>query len=94
MHISGLANCYSCPDAEGWGFFCRGCCYLRHTRNSHMELKKLPADFVYVPEMYSDDYFPGFLVDKVKGALQETVTFIEAGGIRRRRSRRRLTKLC
>ena len=44
-----------------------------------MELKKLPADFAYLPEMYSDGYFPDFLVDKVKGALQETVAFIEEG---------------
>jgi Family of unknown function (DUF5713) len=37
--------------------------------------KKLPSDFEYLKEMYEDDYFPDFLVDKIKN----TVSFIEQG---------------
>ena len=28
--------------------------------------KKLNKDFVYLKDMYNDDYYPKFLVDKVK----------------------------
>ena len=41
---------------------------------------KLPADFKYVPDMYSDSYFPKDLVDKIKIAMQKVVAFIEEGG--------------
>lgn len=39
----------------------------------------LPADFEYVPDMYQDSYFPKFLVEKVKDAIKEVVSFIEKG---------------
>jgi hypothetical protein len=41
---------------------------------------KLPADFEYLPDMYSDGYFPNFLVDKVKEIIKKAVVFIEEGG--------------
>ena len=41
--------------------------------------KKLPADFAYLKDMYEDDYFPNFLVDKIKEIIQTTVSFIEEG---------------
>lgn len=44
-----------------------------------MSHKKLPEDFVYLADMYNDDYFPKFLVDKLKGFLKEVVQFIEQG---------------
>ena len=44
-----------------------------------MKTPKLPADFAYLPEMYQDEYFPDFLVDKIKGAIQRAVRFIEEG---------------
>ena len=44
-----------------------------------MSPKKLPADFKYLPEMYSDQYFPNFLVDKIKDIIKEAVKFIEEG---------------
>ena len=44
-----------------------------------MSPKKIPADFEYLPEMYSDQYFPNFLVDKIKDIIKETVKFIEEG---------------
>lgn len=42
-----------------------------------MDAKKLPEDFRYLPEMYEDEYFPNFLVDKIKDTIKETVKFIE-----------------
>jgi hypothetical protein len=45
-----------------------------------MDNKKLPDDFNYLPDMYNDQYFPNFLVDKVKEAIIEAVVFIEKGG--------------
>ena len=44
-----------------------------------MSNKKLPEDFKYLPEMYADQYFPNFLVDKVKNVIKEVVVFIEEG---------------
>lgn len=41
--------------------------------------KKLPADFEYLKDMYADNYFPDFLVDKLKDAIKEVVAFIEEG---------------
>lgn len=41
--------------------------------------KKLPADFKYLPEMYGDSYFPKFLVDKVRSAIQKVAKYIEEG---------------
>ena len=34
---------------------------------------------LYLEEMYSDNYFPIFLVDKVKAALTEVVNILESG---------------
>ena len=39
--------------------------------------KKLNEDFVYLKEMYDDDYYPKFLVDKVKDCIVELVHFLE-----------------
>jgi len=44
-----------------------------------MNTQKLPADFVFLPEMYEDDYFPNKQVDKVKGAIQKVAAFLEKG---------------
>ncbi len=44
-----------------------------------MAIKKLPADFEYLKEMFQDTYYPRFLVEKVKEIIQETVVFIENG---------------
>jgi hypothetical protein len=44
-----------------------------------MNNAKLPGDFKYLPDMYADQYFPGFLVDKVKETIKEAVAFIEQG---------------
>ncbi len=42
-------------------------------------VKKLPDDFDYLKDMYADDYFPNFLVDKVKDLIRNTVSYIEGG---------------
>ena len=34
---------------------------------------------LYVTEMYRDGYFPKFLVDKVKSALEDVVQYLESG---------------
>jgi methyl-accepting chemotaxis protein len=41
--------------------------------------KKLPTDFEYLKDMYGDDYFPNFLVDKIRDLIKDTVLFIEEG---------------
>ncbi|PZF73340.1 DUF5713 family protein [Taibaiella soli] len=41
--------------------------------------KKLSTDFEYLKDMYADDYFPDFLVDKVRDAIKKVVSFIEEG---------------
>lgn len=40
-------------------------------------MKKLNKDFCYLKDMYEDEYYPKFLVDKVKHAIQELVLFLE-----------------
>jgi hypothetical protein len=42
-------------------------------------MKKLPADFEYLPDMYQDGYFPNFLVDKIKAEIVKVVAFFEEG---------------
>ena len=44
-----------------------------------MSIKKLPEDFEYLKEMYDDEYFPNFLVDKLRDTIKEVVVFIEEG---------------
>ena len=44
-----------------------------------MTHKKLPENFEYLKDMYEDEYFPNFLVDKLKETIKETVHFIEEG---------------
>ena len=40
-------------------------------------MKKLNPDFMYLKDMYNDDYYPRFLVDKVKDCIVEVVEFLE-----------------
>lgn len=39
--------------------------------------KKLNEDFVYLKDMYNDEYYPRFLVNKVKDCIVEVVEFLE-----------------
>jgi hypothetical protein len=40
---------------------------------------KLDANFTYLNHMYMDEYYPRFLVDKVKDQIVEVVRFLESG---------------
>lgn len=42
-------------------------------------MKKFDANFKLLDDMYQDEYFPNFLVDKVKDLVQNVITFLEAG---------------
>ncbi|MCD8102157.1 MAG: DUF5713 family protein [Alistipes sp.] len=42
-------------------------------------MKKLPEDFPYLPEMFEDEYYPRFLVEKVKDAIKECADYIGQG---------------
>lgn len=42
-------------------------------------MKKFDADYRMLDDMYKDDYFPDFLVDKIKGLMQKVIEILEAG---------------
>lgn len=42
-------------------------------------MKKFDADYKMLDDMYKDDYFPDFLVDKIKGLMQKVIEILEAG---------------
>lgn len=49
-----------------------------------MRTKKLPENFEYIPEMCNDDFYPPFLVDKLKIVIKETVDQLEKGNLSNR----------
>ncbi len=40
-------------------------------------MKKMESDFEYLYDMYEDEYFPNFLVDKLKTLMVELTTYLE-----------------
>ena len=42
-------------------------------------MKPFDRNYKLLDEMYRDDYFPDFLVDKVKGELQKVIALLETG---------------
>lgn len=42
-------------------------------------MKKFDENYKLLEEMYSDDYFPDFLVDKIKALIQGVIGFLETG---------------
>lgn len=42
-------------------------------------MKQFDKDYKMLEEMYQDEYFPDFLVDKVKAAMLNVVAFLETG---------------
>lgn len=42
-------------------------------------MKKFDESYVLLKEMYNDDYFPDFLVDKIKGSILPVITLLENG---------------
>lgn len=42
-------------------------------------MKKFDADYALLKDMYEDEYFPDFLVDKVKTRVQDVIDLLETG---------------
>ena len=42
-------------------------------------MKTFDPDYKLLDEMYQDDYYPDFLVDKVKDELQKVIDLLEGG---------------
>lgn len=42
-------------------------------------MKKFDADYALLKDMYEDEYFPDFLVDKVKARVQDVIDLLETG---------------
>lgn len=42
-------------------------------------MKKFDADYAMLKDMYEDEYFPDFLVDKVKARMQDVIDLLETG---------------
>ncbi len=42
-------------------------------------MKAFDLNHKLLDEMYQDDYYPAFLVDKVKGELQKVIDLLESG---------------
>ena len=42
-------------------------------------MKAFDASYLLLDEMYQDEYYPNFLVDKVKGELQKVIELLETG---------------
>ena len=42
-------------------------------------MKKFDKNYKLLKEMYEDDYYPVFLVDKVRDELQKVIDLLEAG---------------
>ena len=49
-------------------------------------MKAFDPNYKLLDEMYQDDYYPAFLVDKVKDELQKVIALLERGGLRHQRS--------
>lgn len=42
-------------------------------------MKKFDINYVLLNEMYQDDYYPNFLVDKIRNKLQKVIDLLETG---------------
>ena len=42
-------------------------------------MKKFDDNYYMLEDMYKDDYYPDFLVDKVKNELQKVIDLLESG---------------
>ena len=42
-------------------------------------MKKFDMDYQLLNDMYQDEYFPNFLVDKVRLLVQDVINFLETG---------------
>lgn len=42
-------------------------------------MKKFDKNYLLLGEMYRDEYFPTFLVDKVKALIEQVIAYLETG---------------
>ena len=42
-------------------------------------MKKFDQSYILLEEMYEDDYYPAFLVDKIKELLEDLIYYLEEG---------------
>lgn len=42
-------------------------------------MKKFDENYVLLEEMYKDDYYPKFLVDRIKALIEQVVLYLESG---------------
>ncbi len=42
-------------------------------------MKKFDENYILLQDMYGDEYFPEFLVDKIKELILKVVTYLETG---------------
>ena len=42
-------------------------------------MKKFNPDYVLLEDMYKDEYYPKFLVDKVKAEIEKVIKLLETG---------------
>lgn len=42
-------------------------------------MKKFDESYKLLEDMYNDDYFPNFLVDKIKALIQNVIDYLETG---------------
>jgi hypothetical protein len=51
----------------------------RYKFERRTKMKSFDKNFKLLDEMYQDEYYPNFLVDKVKGELQKVIDLLETG---------------
>lgn len=56
-------------------------------------MKAFDPNYKLLDEMYQDDYYPAFLVDKVKDELQKVIDLLESGETDTERCRKNWTRL-
>ncbi len=42
-------------------------------------MKKFDTDYKLLTDMYQDEYFPDFLVDKIRVLIEDVIAFLETG---------------
>lgn len=42
-------------------------------------MKKFDENYVLLEDMYDDDLFPDFLVDKIKALIEQVIAYLESG---------------
>lgn len=53
--------------------------YLKDIIRGAIPMKAFDQNYKLLDEMYQDDYYPAFLVDKVKDELQKVIDLLEGG---------------